>query len=393
MKNCERAFERLKTLSSKGIHAGTQVTRTILDNLGSPDKNLRIIHIAGTNGKGSTAEYITQILVAAGKRVGTFQSPAVYDYFEQFRIDGEPIKSGVLEKYFSEALTAADGLDATAFEVETAGVIHAFKSEGCEYAVLECGMGGRDDATNAVEKKELTVITSISLEHTAYLGNTLKEICENKAAIIKNCPAVVNALQDEEVLNYFKERGAVIANPVAVFAGKQYKLQMAGEYQPYNAACAIAAARLLKIDETSIYMGVNSAFLPARVQFFKAKNATYILDGAHNPAAFAPLAGVLKEEKRVKCVIFGCLSDKDADGNVRALAGTADRIIAVKPKSPRAMDIEKITAACRRYFKDVTKEESVERALAAASANGEVVAVCGSFTILKEAKEWIEKRL
>ena len=391
MENSESIVERVKNLSANGIHAGTAVTREILDRLGSPDESLKIIHIAGTNGKGSTAEYITQILIAAGKRVGTFQSPAAYDYFEQFRINGTPIKSVVLDKYFGEALTAADGLDATEFEVETAGVIYAFKEEGCEYAVLECGMGGRDDATNAVNKKEVAIIASISLEHTAYLGNTLKEICENKAAIIKGCPAVVNALQSEEVLNYFKERGAVIAIPDIV-TDKRYKLQMSGECQRFNAACAIEAARLLKIDETSIYMGVNSASLPARVQFFKAKNITFILDGAHNPASFAPLAGVLKAEKGVKCVIFGCLADKDVDGNVRALSGVADKIIAVKPDSPRAMDIEKITAACRKYFENVTKEESVESALCAASANSDIIAVCGSFTILKEAKQWIEKR-
>lgn len=388
MENSESIIERVKSLSAKGIHAGMQVTRKILDNLSSPDKSLKIIHIAGTNGKGSTAEYITQILIAAGKHTGTFQSPAVFDYSEQFRIDGKPIESAALSKYFSDALTAADGLDATEFEVETAGVIHAFKSEGCEYAVLECGMGGRDDATNAVAAKELAIITSISLEHTAYLGNTLMEICENKAAIIKDCPVVVNALQSAEVLNYFKARGAIIANPDK----NGCKLRMAGECQPYNAACAIEAARLLKIDETSIYSGVNSAYLPARVQFFKAKNVTYVLDGAHNPASFVPLAGVLKGINAVKCVIFGCLSDKDADGDVQVLAGTADKIIAVKPNSPRAMDIEKITAACRKYFKNVTKANSVESALNTASTQSEVVVVCGSFTILKEAKEWIEKR-
>lgn len=388
MENSVTAVQRVQNLSAKGIHAGTAVTREILNNLGSPDKSLKIIHIAGTNGKGSTAEYITQILIAADKRVGTFQTPAAYDYFEQFRIDGAPIPCEVLNKYFAEALQAADGLDATEFEVETAGVLQAFKCEGCEYAVLECGMGGKDDATNAVANKEVAIITSISLEHTAYLGSTLKEICENKSAIIKNCPAVVNALQSEEVLNYFKKRGAVIATPDV----NGYKLRMAGDCQPYNAACAIEAARLLKIDETSIYSGVNSAYLPARVQYFKSEDVTYILDGAHNPASFAPLAGVLRGEKGVKCVIFGCLSDKDVDGDAFALRGAADRIITVKPNSPRAMPQEKITSAFRKYFNNVTEENSVGSALANACTNSEVIAVCGSFTILKEAKLWIEKR-
>jgi len=385
------------------IRLGTAVTRSILDGLGSPDGKLKIIHIAGTNGKGSVAEYITQILIAAGKKTGTFTSPAVFSYAEQFRVNGVPLGKKKLDKYFSEARTAA-GTEATEFEIETAGAVYAFCREGCEYAVLECGMGGRGDATNAVNGKEVAVITSVGLEHTAYLGNTLQEICENKAGIIKDCPAVVSALQPGEVSDYFKDKGVIFADkPLEIiradktgqafyYGGCRYEISMAGSAQPYDAAAAIEAARLLKIDESAIYSGVKAAKLGGRMQVLKAGGREYILDGAHNPAAFKPLAEFIKEQfGHVETLIFGCLSDKDIDGILKSLAGLAEKVIAVNPESPRAMGLDKISRACRKYFGNVTEEKSVTAALN--GADGKTVCVCGSFTILEEAESWISKRL
>jgi len=390
-----------------GIRMGTAVTRGILDSLGSPDEKLKIIHIAGTNGKGSTAEYLTQILMAAGKRTGTFTSPAVFSYAEQFRVDGAALNESKIEKYLEAARKAASGLNATQFEVETAGALYAFYREGCEYAVVECGMGGRDDATNAINKKEVAVITSIGLEHTAYLGNTLRAISENKAGIIKNCPVVVSALQPAEVTEFFKEKGAIFADkPITEvspcgnggqafnYGGCGFCVRMAGEAQPYNAAAAIEAARLLKIDEGAIYAGVKAAKLGGRAEILQANGATYILDGAHNPAAFKPLASLLSSEQfcnKQKVIIFGCLSDKDMQGNLKRLSGLAREIIAVKCPSPRAADLGETERACRKYFKEVKTAGSVAEAMAETTA--EIVVVCVSFTLLKEAKNWIEKEL
>ena len=343
------------------INFGTEVTRKILDNLNSPDDRLKIIHIAGTNGKGSTAEYFTRILIAAGKKVGTFTSPAVYGFYDQFRIDGEVFPAA--EKYFKKAETAAAGLNATDFEIQTAGILLAFCEEGCEYAVIECGMGGLYDATNAVNKKVLAVITSISLEHTAYLGGTVEEICAHKAGIIKNCPAVVNAYQPAEA---------------------------SGGVQSFNAATAVVGARLLGIDENCIARGIENARLFGRMQEFNAEGIKYILDGAHNPAAFVPLSNFLKGLAGEKIIIFGCLADKDIEGNLSALAGICDKIIAVKCNSPRARSLEQTAEACKKYFKTVQTAQSVSDALNFAFAK--TVVVCGSFTLLREAKEWIEKK-
>lgn len=379
------------------IHAGTKVTRSILNNLGSPDDALKIIHIAGTNGKGSTAEYFTRILIAAGKRVGTFTSPAVYDFYDQFRINGQPMPAEVAEKYFERALKAADGLGATDFEIQTAGVLLAFKEEGCEWAVVECGMGGLNDATNAINKKELAVITSISLEHTQELGKTIEEICAQKAGIIKNCPAVINARQPSEAENYFKKIGGIFANRVTYAEGdefwyceRHYGMAVTGIEQVYNAATAIEGAKILGLPDYAISEGLKNSKLAGRVEKIRAFGREYILDGAHNPAAFAPLIQSLKGLPRPDItIIFGCLKDKDIEGCLTLLSGVCGHIVAVECKSPRKMPLGDIVAASKKYFKKVSTAASVTEALD--KAYTKTVVVCGSFTLLKEAKLWIEK--
>ena len=388
------------------IHVGTAVTRGILDRLGSPDDALKIIHIAGTNGKGTTAEFFTSILVAAGKRTGTFTSPAVYDFYDQFKIDGKPIEAEVIEKYFDRAKTVSAGLDPTDFEIQTAGVILAFKEEGCEYAVIECGIGGLSDATNAIRRKELAVITSVSLEHTRYLGNTIGEICAQKAGIITGgCHAIINASQNAEAESYFKNIGGQFAGRVTCAYGanfkkyrnvfwycdREYELSFPGaSHRVYDAATAIEGAKYLGLPEEAIREGIKNARPRGRLEEFSAFGRQYILDGAHNPEAFAPLKEYLAGTPRENItVIFGCLEDKDIDGNLAALAPVAENIIAVECDSPRRMPLNKIEKCCRKYFRNVSSAESVTHALN--SAFGKTVVVCGSFTLLKEAKLWIEQ--
>lgn len=362
----------------------TEPCRALLDRLSSPDKKLKIIHIAGTNGKGSTAEFFTRILIAAGKRVGTFTSPLVYDYCDQFRINGKPLTNAQINKYSVAVREVSTGINPSDFEVETAGAIYAFFKEGCEWAVIECGMGGLNDATNAIVRKELAVITSISLEHTEYLGKTVEEICAQKAGIIKDCPAVVNAYQSKEAIEFFKSIGVRFADKTLC---ENFEITAEGSLQPYNAATAILGARILGIDESAIRDGIKSAKPSGRLEIINKDGREYILDGAHNPAAFEPLQNLLRENQGSKTIIFGCLSDKDIDGNLKALENLADEIIAVECQSPRKTDLDKTKTACVKYFKNVKTAESVNDALS--MADTETVVICGSFTLLREAKEWL----
>ena len=362
---------------------GTERTRKLLNALGCPDKKLKIIHIAGTNGKGSVAEYLTQILIASGKKVGTFTSPAVFDYLEQFRIVGKPIDKELYARAFGQALASADG--ATQFEVETAGALYAFALAGCEYAVVECGLGGTYDATNAILKKEVAVITSIGLEHTAILGNTLTDICKHKAGIINSCPAVVSGYNPPEVIRYFKNLGALVA-------GKYGNPPTYGEAQKYNAGLAIEVAKLLKIDETSIYMGVNRAFLGGRCEILTTKDGTaYVLDGAHNPSAFGPLAELITDKFGKAEVIYGSLADKNVSKNLEIIKTFASSVTLVPCDSPRNIDMEKLKKECVNCGICAGECENLTAALE--KTQGRAIVVCGSFTLLREAKEWIEKRL
>lgn len=392
----------VRALGKKGMDFGVERTRKILNALDCPDKKLKIIHIAGTNGKGSVAEYITQILIAAGKRVGTFTSPEAFNYFEQFRTDGAPIDGALYARAFGRALSFADG--ATRFEVETAGALYAFALAGCEYAVVECGLGGANDATNAVLSKEIAVITSIGLEHTAILGATLKEICRHKAGIIKNCPAIVSGCNPQEVKDYFKALGATFADKpvriiksnlngrIFIYGGFGYEIRMAGSAQPYNAAVAIEAARALGISERAIYSGVKTAKINGRIEVMRAKDGTfYVLDGAHNPAAFLPLAEFIKKEFGTAQVIYGSLSDKNTEKNLEIISKFATSVALVPCDSPRNADMEKLKKESKSCGVYGGEYENITCALE--NSGGETVVVCGSFTLLGEAKKWIEKRL
>lgn len=376
-----------------------------MKRLDSPDKKLKIAHIAGTNGKGSTAAYITRILIAAGMRVGTFISPQVYSFYDQFLIDGVPILKNVFDPYISLVERACEGMDdaPSPFEIQTAAALCAFSAEGCEYAVLECGLGGRDDATNAIERKEVAVITSVSLEHTKELGSTVTEICRAKSGIVKGCPLVLSAYNGKDALNFFKPFNPVIAgadikaeevdlsSPCQKFSyrGKTYALNMLGEAQPYNAACAMEACKILGVDEKYFEEGLSSARLGGRSEIIERGGVTYILDGAHNPAAISQFAGVMRLFGGEAELAFGCLSDKDVGAAARILSPLFKRAYLFSPASPRAMDINKIESAFRGAVAYEIKENVSEALNAAASP---VVAVCGSFTVLKEAREWIGKR-
>ncbi len=398
-------YERLQNmLVKRGSNYGLTRTRALLNALGSPDDGLKIIHVTASNGKGSICEYITRILVADGKKVGAYSSPSVFFYGDNFRIDGAFCGDEKLKKALSFAYSVALTLEDTpsAFEIETAAALYLFYSEGCEYAVIECGLGGLSDATNAINNKAVAVIGSVALEHTALLGSTLTQICEQKAGIIKNCPSVISCLQDSEALDYFSAYTAsfsgeglkILSSDLSgqsfLYDGENYKIRMLGSAQCYNAALAIDACRMLGAQKYAIYEGLQVAKLSGRIELKERGERTYILDGGHNPSALLPLAEVINDNglQGQISLIFGCLSDKDVEGCAKVLSGCFKSVALVKPNSYRAMEIERIYRAFLKFYGEVNILESVEEALN--SANTKYIAVCGSFTLLSEANKWIE---
>jgi dihydrofolate synthase/folylpolyglutamate synthase len=341
--------------------------------------------------------------VADKKRVGTFTSPEVYSYNENFCIDGIPLADEklcpTLQKAYDLAQTMQD--KPTAFEIETAAALCLFAEEGCDYAVIECGMGGLNDSTNAIAQKEVAVVTSIGLEHTAILGDTIAKICAQKAGIFCGCPAVVSACQTQEAREFFSALSVRFAGDgiellnsnssgqTFAYHGNSYQIHMIGTPQLYNAATAIEVAKILSLSQTAIEEGLSNTILLGRVERIERGDVTYVLDGSHNPQSFTPLLE-WGRQNGVDSLIYGCLSDKDIESVASILCQLTCRIVVVSPPSYRAMGQEDMVQTMKRHFKVVQSEESIANALE--RAEGKHVVVCGSFTMLKEAKQWIEKR-
>jgi dihydrofolate synthase/folylpolyglutamate synthase len=286
----------------------------------------------------------------------------------------------------------------TAFEIETAAAMFAFYREGCQYAVVECGMGGRLDATNAIHNKVMAVILSIGLEHTAVLGDGIEQICAHKAGIIQNCPAVVSAYQTPEGMKYFKKLSVTIAEGVELvsanedtqtfrYRGDEYTIAMYGTPQMYNAAVAVEVAIKLHLRNIAIKAGLKRAKILGRVERIVKNGVTYVLDGSHNPQSFTPFLEWARAHGGVDTLIYGCLADKDVHNASAQLAEITQNVIAVAPNSYRAMELNNIRQTLEVNFKEVQTANSVEQALQ--KATGNCIAVCGSFTLLKEAKDCI----
>ena len=387
-----------------GSKFGTERAEQLLYRLGNPDEKLKIIHVAGSNGKGSVCAYLTSILVSGGKHVGTFTSPAIYSYEQCFCIDGAPPPRPILLKYLAAASRASQEMEdePSQFEIEVCAALAMFAGEGCEYCVLECGLGGLFDATNAVAQKEIAVITSLSLEHTDVLGDSIIDIYRHKSGIIKNCPVVVPADICEEVVYYLAARGAIFSGQdMSVtdryfdgqtfnYGGRSYTIHAHGDGQVFNACIAIDCARLLGLSEGAIIRGLQSAVIYGRVEFVESGNRLYILDGAHNPAAFAPLVQTLGYIDGSKSLIYTNLSDKNVHANAAVLGCHFDEVLIIPAPNERGMDVHTIDSAFVPYNGNVRICTDITEALSSAVSN--VVVVCGSFTHLKEAKNWIEQR-
>lgn len=330
-----------------GVKLGLDNTRRLLDAAGCPEASLRIFHVAGTNGKGSVCAMLDSILRAAGLRTGLYTSPHLTDFRERIRVDGAMIPSAALADILTRIRRDAEGWShsPTFFEIATVLALVHFAREKCEAVVLETGMGGRLDATNAVTPV-VSVITPIAIDHAQWLGNSIAEIAAEKAGIIKPGIPVVSAPQLPEARRVIKARAHACGSPLT-FVGSPCPRQLGlrGEHQQWNAALAVAAldAASLEPGEEAVARGLREVSWPAR---FHQIGGRFIVDGAHNPHAAHALVETWKAAFGTAraTVVFGALDDKDYSEMISLLSGIAHAFFFVPVASPRSADTQAFPA-------------------------------------------------
>ncbi len=416
------ALERLFALRRFGVRPGLDGTRRALATVGNPERGLVTIHVAGTNGKGSTAAFTERILREGGVRTGLYTSPHLLRFTERIQIAGDEISDDEAAELAARVLDGAP--ETTFFEVATAMAFAAFRARGVEVAVVEAGLGGRLDSTNVVEAPRATVVTGIALDHTDVLGPTLLDIAREKAGIFKAGSPAIFACDDEAAAAVLdaraREAGAPVARLGRDFDGawdpdgsfryngkggtlRVAKLGLRGAHQAKNAALALAAAAELGAfsDEVRARALANVNW-PGRLELLedrtgflkKARSAktdepaapSVITDAAHNPDGARTLAAEMKNFARPIALVFGVVADKDAAAMLAALAPAADRVVLTRPSTPRARDPETLRPLAPNAS-DAIVTDSLAAALAeAARPPAATVVVAGSIFLVGEAR-------
>jgi dihydrofolate synthase / folylpolyglutamate synthase len=393
---------RLSALHPEQIDLDLHRMQRLLERLGHPEQKLPpAIHVAGTNGKGSTIAYLRAILEAAGLRVHVYTSPYLVRMNESFRLDGALVDDDQLRAALEHCERVNDGADITLFEIQTAAAFWLFSQTPADIVLLETGLGGRLDATNVIDAPLATVITPVGMDHTGYLGNTLAEIAGEKAGIIKRKAPVIVAEQSAEALDVIERQAQRMRAPLHAF-GQQWHVnvergrlvyhderglmdlaapKLFGRHQFYNAGLAIAALRAqdtLRIDASAFEAGIVNAEWPARMQRLSSgalletapQGSELWLDGGHNADGGRVVAAALGDlEERVSrplVVIAGMMADKDAESFLANFAGLTRHIMAVPiPEREGAMPVDTLADAARRLGMRVDTAAGVEGALRA----------------------------
>ena len=384
-----------KVRSQKGIVLGLDTMRHLMAKLNNPQDKVKFIQVAGTNGKGSTAAYLTSILSEAGIKVGRYTSPAVFSSTEQYFACGSCISESEYAKgvtAVAEAAASLDGETPTAFEQETALAFWYFAQKGCELAILEAGLGGDMDATNIVTTTVCSIITSISMDHCRILGNKISEIAAHKAGIIKPGAPVICIEQKEDAMEPIRAAAKAADTPLyevhrdevrQIFSDKRESivffrefenlhLKMLGSCQPENAALAVQAASVLSrsypIEKKHIYDGIEKTRWGGRFELHSG-SPDIILDGAHNPDGIRRLRESVNQMFGAVpiCYVCGVLADKDYEKEIEILFGRASNVFTVTPPSPRAMKSTDLKAAIKKRFSQLKvisfdSEDGIENA-------------------------------
>ncbi|MBQ8682173.1 MAG: bifunctional folylpolyglutamate synthase/dihydrofolate synthase [Selenomonadales bacterium] len=422
MNTYQEAIDYLESLNRFGIRLGLVRIEELLRRMGEPQNEYPTIHVTGTNGKGSATAMLSSILTASGKKTGMYTSPHLSSYTERVRIGGEPID----EAKFAEAIFAVkevaeqmetDGAEyPTQFEVLTAAAFWLFAKENVDYAVIEVGLGGLLDSTNVIVP-ELSIITSIAVDHAEKCGDSLNGIAEHKAGIIKEGVPVFVCADGEPLA--IVERTAETKGADVYLGGRDfsatscgiddgmrtllysqggmqetYRLRLLGSYQVDNASIAIAAAKHLGVEHEAIACGLETVVWPCRLEIL-SQSPTILLDGAHNLAGVTALRASLDELFPNRKILFllGILQDKDVKGMAEVLVRECDEAIITWPLSERAASPETVAQYVNASYVETVEciEDGIERIGMRADADS-IICIAGSFYLVGRAREVLVDR-
>lgn len=432
------ALQYIDSFTTKEMRLGLDALRRLLKRLENPEKDLRFIHIAGTNGKGSVGAYLANVLACSGYKVGRYVSPTIFTYCERIQIIKER-ESGNMEcSYIEEEAVGRhtdvireaiesmqeDGQEVpTPFEIETALSFLEFREQGCDYVVLEVGLGGIEDATNVVENVELAVLTSISMDHMAVLGDSIEEIAHAKAGIIKHGVDVVcydygeyefggqiekvieGVCQEQEAkitkadFRKIDKVSFTLQETKFFYDGREYVTNLLGENQPKNATLSIESAKVLmekglNITEVSIQRGIACTDWKGRFSIV-SRRPLVIVDGAHNEDAAKSLAKTMKlyfGERKVVFVV-GIFADKDYEKILKITCPQAKKVYVIESDNPRALPSNKLAKVAKRYVHDVVDAKTVRQAMDmiwSKEKEDEIVVVFGSLSFLGDVYRYID---
>lgn len=418
----QEAIAYIHSYQRKARTPGLDRMRILLDRLGNPQKQLRFVHVAGTNGKGSTCACIAAVLQASGYRVGLNTSPYLITFYERIRVNGEMISDQDLAELTQQVRQAAESMAErpTEFELVTAIAFLHFLRRRCDLVVLEVGLGGALDASNVIDVPEVAVITALGMDHMAQLGPTLRDIAAAKAGIIKpggcvvsygGCPeadAVIRQVcrerrADLTEVDFFRlriRRTDLCGNAFAFAPYEDLTLPLAGAYQPRNAAVAITALECLarkgwSVQEEAVRRGLAAVQWPGRFEVLR-RDPTVILDGAHNAHGMRATVESLQAlfpGQRVT-LILGILEDKDVEQMLDLLVPVAGTAFVIRPESPRAMEPEALCArlSCRGITASPCEdaEQAVNAALQEGGKRG-IVCALGSLYSAAAVRQAVQR--
>jgi dihydrofolate synthase/folylpolyglutamate synthase len=411
-------LQQLYARTTAGIKPGLERTFALLESVGNPHLHLPVIHVAGTNGKGSTCAALASVLQRAGYRTGLYTSPHIVRFNERLRIDGLAIGDADVARLASLLLEHGEAIGSTFFEITTVMALQWFAERRVDVAIIETGLGGRWDSTNVVTPLA-SVVTSIDMDHMEYLGNTLESIAAEKAGIIKpGVPAVIGEPR-EALRHVFAERAADVGAPclflddvmwveldrihpdlsmtvsIMTDVGLEYgTTDLCGIHQVRNVGCALATLRLLAdtyhVSREHVALGLQTAAastgLRGRTEVLD-RNPFVVLDVAHNPAGMAALIRTLTVANlgnQPWHVVFGAFADKEVDAMLSLLAPITKVLYACAASNERAMPSADVANRARTVGIMALDAGSVQQALATARGTGNPVLVCGSFSVAEE---------